>query len=102
MNCNLKVWDNEAKPASEVVPSILGWYAEYREIHVSNNVPIQVPRVGWQKPPSRMVKLNVDASFDNPNSLIGVGGVFRDANKTFLRGFQHSLPHAASIRHAEL
>ncbi|KAL6129351.1 hypothetical protein ACLB2K_072702 [Fragaria x ananassa] len=49
-----------------------------------------------------MVKLNVDVAFDIPNSLTGVGGVFRHANGTFLRGFQHSLPHAASIRHAEL
>ncbi|KAL6204721.1 hypothetical protein ACLB2K_021988 [Fragaria x ananassa] len=49
-----------------------------------------------------MVKLNVDAAFDNPNCLTGVGGVFRDANGTFLRGFRHSLPRAASIRHAKL
>ncbi|KAL6141330.1 hypothetical protein ACLB2K_059620 [Fragaria x ananassa] len=28
---NTKVWDNEAKPASEVAPSILGWYAKYRK-----------------------------------------------------------------------
>ncbi|XP_004308200.1 PREDICTED: uncharacterized protein LOC101305412 [Fragaria vesca subsp. vesca] len=100
MNHNTKVWDNEAKPTSEAVSSILGWYAEYREVHVSNNVPIPVPRVGWQK--SGMVKLNVDAAFDNPNSLTGIGVIFRDADGIFLNGFQHSLPNAASLRHAEL
>ncbi|KAL6130170.1 hypothetical protein ACLB2K_068551 [Fragaria x ananassa] len=100
MNHNTKVWDNEAKPTSEAVSSILGWYAEYREVHVSNNVPIPVPKVSWQK--SGMVKLNVDAAFDNPNSLTGIGVIFRDADGIFLNGFQHSLPNAASLRHAEL
>ena len=30
----------------------------------------------WEKPSTGMVKLNVDATFDNPNNMVGIGGIF--------------------------
>ncbi|KAL6134614.1 hypothetical protein ACLB2K_066843 [Fragaria x ananassa] len=102
MNRNSKALGDEVKPASETVPSILGWYAEYQVAHVNPTVPVRVLRIKWQKLMIGVIKLNVDAAFDSPTSQVGLGGVFRDANGSFLWGFRHSLSCAASTKHAEL
>ncbi|KAL6125683.1 hypothetical protein ACLB2K_073737 [Fragaria x ananassa] len=100
--CGRLVWDDDAKPASEAIPSILGWFAEYQVTHANLTVPVRVPMIKWEKRMVGVIKLNVDAAFDSPTSQVGLGGVFKDANGSFQWGFGHSLSCVASAKHAEL
>ncbi|XP_062013892.1 uncharacterized protein LOC133730283 [Rosa rugosa] len=101
-NRNAKVWDGDVKPAFEVVPITLGWWEEYKAVHASIKEPRPVRHELWTKPPVGLVKLNVDAAFDNVTGCTGVGGIFRDSSGSFLGGFRHSVSVSNSARHGEL
>lgn len=79
------VWDEISKPAIEFVPLTLGWWEDFRIVHASSTRPIRPFIEKWKKPAMIFIKLNIDASFHQPSA--GLGGVFRDSDRSFLGGF---------------
>ena len=47
--------------------------------------------IGWQHPPRDFVKLNTDGSVLGNSGLASSGGVLRDSNENWVRGFSHKL-----------
>ncbi|KAL6141665.1 hypothetical protein ACLB2K_059953 [Fragaria x ananassa] len=102
-NRNIKVWENEAKQASEVVPITLRWWEEFKVAHSSKRLPRQPSsEAHWQRPTIGYVKLNVDASFHHPDNTTGLGGVFRDDTGSCLNVFSIFLYQSSSPSHGEL
>ncbi|XP_004293135.1 PREDICTED: uncharacterized protein LOC101306887 [Fragaria vesca subsp. vesca] len=61
---NVKVWEDEAKLAVEIVPLTLGWWTEFKLAHAPSCGPRAASRATWKKPSAGFIILNVDASFD--------------------------------------
>ncbi|XVF88615.1 hypothetical protein PTKIN_Ptkin19aG0065200 [Pterospermum kingtungense] len=51
----------------------------------------RVRLVGWAKPPVRWVKLNTDGCSKGLDEQAGAGGIFRDTNRDWLKGFMYRI-----------
>ncbi|KAL5836164.1 hypothetical protein ACOSQ4_015661 [Xanthoceras sorbifolium] len=74
------------------------WEAMYG---VSSCISIYSAFMAWEPPMAGWVKLNVDGSRDNQTGSIAAGGVARDLNSNWVRGFAMHLG-AGNILEAEL
>ncbi|KAL6129489.1 hypothetical protein ACLB2K_072839 [Fragaria x ananassa] len=101
-NRNAKMWSDEAKQATEVVPITLGWWEEFKKANYPSKPPREAALVCWQRPLKGFVKLNVDASFNHSDGTTGLGGVFRDHTGNCLGVFSTFLYQSSSPSHGEL
>lgn len=54
-------------------------------------------QIRWSKPELGWVKLNTDGSFIGNPGLAGCGGLMRDHNERWIKGFTRSLGQASSV-----
>ena len=84
------------------MPSILGWWLDYKKAHSTTRVPRPLMRERWKKPSMGFIKLNTDAAFQVSDGSTGLGGIFRDHEGNCLGCFSKFQVSSSSPIHAEL
>ncbi|RYQ96479.1 hypothetical protein Ahy_B08g092237 [Arachis hypogaea] len=103
---NKLVFNGESVHVTTAVNQIRARSEEFFRIVGSNLKPHNIKAAGvslisWSRPEEGCVKVNVDGSWFGHTNNTACGGVFRDSNGRFLKGFSCNLGNC-SIMHAEL
>ncbi|RYQ83778.1 hypothetical protein Ahy_B10g102615 [Arachis hypogaea] len=103
---NKLIFNGQSVPMVTAVSRIKARSEEFLKVTKSNILPRNLQAAGncyiaWSRPPTDFVKLNVDGSLYAYRNNAACGGVFRDADGRFLKGFSCNLG-GCSIMHAEL
>ncbi|RYQ82266.1 hypothetical protein Ahy_B10g100865 [Arachis hypogaea] len=103
---NKLIFNGQSVPMVTAVSRIKARSEEFLKVTKSNILPRNLQAAGncyiaWSRPPTDFVKLNVDGSLYAYRNNAACGGVFRDADGRFLKGFSCNLG-GCSIMHVEL
>ncbi|RYR17534.1 hypothetical protein Ahy_B03g062245 [Arachis hypogaea] len=103
---NKLVFNGESVHVTTAVNQIRARSKEFFRIARSNLKPHNFQAAGdslisWSRPDEGYIKVNVDGSWFGHTNNAACGGVFRDSNGRFLKGFSSNLGNY-SIMHAEL
>nr|POE52938.1 hypothetical protein CFP56_36113 [Quercus suber] len=69
--------------------------AEFLSVQPPAPLPIPKPRVQWQPPPQRLVKINFDGA-TSKDQMLGIGVVLRNERDSILASLSQNIPQVAN------
>jgi len=72
----------------------------YQHLH-RNPQNKEIIHIGWKKPPEGWIKLNIDGAFKGSNEASGCGGLFRNLDGRWIKGYIKKIGSCDAL-HAEM